>query len=474
MVNFYLPVTSQPRELDAKLLLALVARERGHGAWIGYKSTFQNRLASLAPGIFVTHNARQDTGRVRLIRDHGHRVFVLDEEALVRQTDEIFIKKHPKGAFDSVSKILCWGQDNFDLWERHGIDADGGKAIVGNPRFDLLRPEIVGFFASQCDSIKRRFGNYILLNTNFPTVNNLTREGGGVRISRWAMDQRGQELSDRFIANKRAMLNAELSLVRPLAAAIAPMSLVIRPHPNEDHKPWIDMAREIPNAHVVFEGSVVPWLLGASALLHNNCTTAVEAAAAGVPIINFVPWTSGFDNQLANSFGRVCTSLEEIIAALTDIGMERDNGLLQSELVLLRHHVASADGSLSCERIVELAEGEIGTLQGVASDRRRTEQHLAQVKMKLMWLKQLLKLYKSKRGRRLRMHLKKNYPELSILGLDHEQLKYSEGKFDLLMRQFPPLDAAILDDKIRRFSEVTGRFGSLRAELLSQHLLRIV
>jgi surface carbohydrate biosynthesis protein len=474
LVNFYLPVTSQPRELDAKLLLALVAKERGHGAWIGYKSAFQSRLASLPPGIFITHNARQDTDRVRLTRACSHLVFTLDEEALVRQTDEIFIKKHPEGAFDSVSKILCWGQDDFELWERYGIDAEFGKAIVGNPRFDLLRPQMVSFFSLQVDAIKARFGDYILLNTNFPTVNNLTREGGGVRISNWAMDQRGRELSDRFLANKQAMLGAELALVRPLAAAIHPLAIIIRPHPNEDHSPWIEAARGIPNAHVEFEGSVVPWLLGATALLHNNCTTAVEAAAAGVPIINFVPWTSEYDNRVANSFGRVCSTLEEIIAALTDIREKRDTGLLQPELEILHHHVASTDGALSCDRIVELADDQALTQHRLVPKRRGTAQNLAHARMQLLWLKRFLKLYRSKQGRQRRRYIKANYPSLRIESLDYEQLKYSEGKFDLLMRQFPPLDGAVLNDRIKRFSEVTGRFASLRAELLSQYLFRIV
>ncbi|WP_457940351.1 surface carbohydrate biosynthesis protein [Mesorhizobium sp. 10J20-29] len=474
MVSIYLPVTSQPRELDAKLLLALVARERGHKVWIGYKSAFQDRLSSLAQGVFIIHNARQDAERVRRIRHHGHRIFVLDEEALVRQTDEIFIKKHPKLAFDSVSKILCWGKDNSDLWERYGIDAEGGKAIVGNPRFDLLRPEIAGFFASEIDSIKARFGDYILLNTNFPTVNNLTREGGGVRISAWAMDKRGQDLSNRFVANKQATLNAMLALIPPLAAAISPMSLIIRPHPNEDHTPWVAMVREIPNAHVIFEGGVVPWLLAARALLHNNCTTAVEAAAAGIPTINFLPWASDYDNRLANSFGRACATTEEIIVALIEIGKNRGASLSQDELDLLQHYVVSTDGPLSCERIVELAEREYRTLEGIEAVRWGATQSLAQARLKLLWLKRFLKLYRSKRGRRRRAYLKKNYPSLRISSLDYEQLNYSEGKFDLLMRQFPPLDEAVLNDKIRRFSEVTGRFGSLKAELLSQHLFRIV
>jgi hypothetical protein len=37
-INLYLPITSQPRELDAKLLFA---NERGINAVLGYKSAFQ-------------------------------------------------------------------------------------------------------------------------------------------------------------------------------------------------------------------------------------------------------------------------------------------------------------------------------------------------------------------------------------------------------------------------------------------------
>jgi hypothetical protein len=40
-INLYLPITSQPRELDAKLLLALFANERGINPVLGYKSAFQ-------------------------------------------------------------------------------------------------------------------------------------------------------------------------------------------------------------------------------------------------------------------------------------------------------------------------------------------------------------------------------------------------------------------------------------------------
>lgn len=472
MVNFYLPVTSQPRELDAKLLLALVACERGHSALIGYKSVFQRRFGSLAPGIFLTHTARQNPERVRQMRKHGHQVFVLDEEALVRQTDEIFIKKHTKEAFDSVSRILCWGQDDFDLWERQGIHGKT-RAVVGNPRFDLLRPDMAGFFAPQVEAIKARFGDYLLLNTNFPTVNNLTLQGGGVRLAEWAMDQRGQELSESFLANKRAMLDAELALVAPLARAIAPSSLVIRPHPNEDHEKWLEVARGHSNVHVTFEGGVAPWLIGASALLHNNCTTAVEAAAVGLPVINFRPWTSQFDNPLSTDFGYTCKSADEVAAAYAGILANGGGSLSESECSMLRHHVVNVDGPLSCENIVDVAEAaEIDFQHSGVHDWFSRRLELSRIQ--ILWLRRFIKLYRSSEGRRRRRHVLATYPELELKKLDHEQLKYSKEQFDLLMRQFPPLDRDDLMARIRRFSDVTGRFKTRTVRMLSQQLFQVV
>ncbi len=472
MINFYLPVTSQPREFDAKLLLALIAAERGHRAWIGYKSVFQTQLELLEPGVFLAHNARQKLQRQQLTRDYGHRIFVLDEEALVRQTDEIFLKKHPKGAFGPVSKILCWGQDDFDMWVRHGINAEQGRAIVGNLRFDLLRPELASFHEPDVQAIKARFGDYVLLNTNFPTVNNLTSRGGGVRMAPWAMDQHGKELTDGFLANKRAMFQAMLALVAPLAEAIFPLKLLVRPHPNEDHRPWYDAVQGLENAEVVFEGGVVPWLLGATALVHNNCTTAVEAAAAAVPVVNFNPWASEFDNGLSNAFGPVCRTTAEVAAALEAIRNSGGQRLPEERWDLLRRHVQSIDGPLSGDLIVSLAEETVSG-GGAAGLERPSRNRRAVSEMQALRLWRLLKLYRTRNGWRTRRYVERTYPELRLYRLDHEQLNYTCEQFDLLMRQFPPLNLKDITEKIDRFAAACGRFAGLKPVLLSQQLMRI-
>ena len=191
-------------------------------------------------------------------------------------------------------------------------------------------------------------------------MNNLTPQGGVllyVRMARlgasWAMDSRGKKISDDFLSNKRHMFSEMRALIRPLADAIAPLSLLIRPHPNEDHSPWHDAVAEVDNAHVAFDGSVVPWVIGAKALVHNNCTTAVEAAVAGTPVLNFRPWTSEFDNDLSHAIGQDCAHAADIAEALAGLVTTGGATLSAEQKTLLARHIASISDSLCSERIVD-------------------------------------------------------------------------------------------------------------------------
>ncbi|MBW2396872.1 MAG: hypothetical protein JRG95_21705 [Deltaproteobacteria bacterium] len=472
MPNLYLPITSQPRELEAKLLLALFAKESGMSPVFGYKSAFQSQLASLPPGFFLAHNARQKSEWIDRVRKFGHRVLVMDEEALVRQSDEIFLKKHRQDAFDHVAHILCWGEDDNAMWGHSNLDFSGGVSIVGNPRMDLMRHEMAPYYAARVTDIQVQYGDYVLLNTNFSTVNNLTPKGGGVRIAKWAKDDRGKQLTADFLSNKSAMLEAVLGLVRPLADAIAPMTLLVRPHPNEDHTPWERAVGEVANAHVVFEGGVVPWIIGARALVHNSCTTAVEAAVGGTPVLNFRPWKSEYDNSLSHAFGQDCADSAALASALQALSEGQTSGLSQQQKALLSHHIASLEGPFSCERIVDL----LCAPEQAIDQRSRVgfvDRMMIDLRLRRLWMKRFIQWYSSRSGRKKRRFLRARFPQLSLHKLDFEMLGYNKQQLELFVRQFPELRTADLDEWIGRFAAVLSRFKGLRAVKLKDNLFTI-
>ncbi len=114
-------------------------------------------------------------------------------------------------------------------------------------------------------------------------------------------------------------------------------------------QPWHDVVREIPNAEVVFEGGVVPWLMAASCVVHNGCTSAIEARVLGTPAIAFRPVRSAAcDLELPNAVSIECGTADQVIdCARTALGgsdPELAKGLPVPEL--LRHHIANLDGAL--------------------------------------------------------------------------------------------------------------------------------
>ena len=52
--------------------------------------------------------------------------------------------------------------------------------------------------------------------------------------------------------------------------------IVLRPHPKENIETWKIMLQDIPNTHVIRDGSIEVWIKNAFAVMHNSCTSALE------------------------------------------------------------------------------------------------------------------------------------------------------------------------------------------------------
>lgn len=366
-----IPVESQWREFDAKLLLACIAAARGYPVLIGPNREIESRIASFPKGIYFAYRMKTGNAKFfRILAKLGHQVVAWDEEALVHLPPKMYYSRRlSPDAVQLVSHLFAWGKDNVDLWRRYRhLPSDTPIHVTGHPRADLLRPELSAFYQQEAEALQDKYGKFILINTNFKHVNafypfqNLfqpvNHADGTLMFGRSAIGMTF-EYAKGFEEHKKALLEDFLRLIPALNQAFPDNKIIVRPHPVEDQQVYQRIAARHAQIHVTNEGNVVLWLLAAKALIHNGCTTGVEAYLMEVPAISYRSTVNDFyDNgfyRLPNSLSYQCFNFEELRNTLTKI-LAGELGRLDGRKtqVLIDDYLATQKGPLASERIVDV------------------------------------------------------------------------------------------------------------------------
>jgi surface carbohydrate biosynthesis protein len=351
--HLILPVETAARELDAKLLVSLFAADRGMKVTLGNKALLNLRIGSLAPGVYLSHNF--NAGRDRIIsiaRQLGHHVVAWDEEGLVWINEEIYRRRRAdESALRNLEAIFLWGEDQAKalrpLTQKLGVKS----MIVGNPRADLLRPELRTLFQQKVTALSAEFGDFILVNSNFGWINHALATHDGSRTDlESAATKSGFPLA--YLQHRYEIYQAFTQLIPQIARRFPNRKIVVRPHPSESREGWVRQTQGLDNVIVRYDNDLVPWLLSASHILQNGCTTAVETAMLGRTAISYRPFIhTRYEIPQPNLVSHHAEDAEAVYRLLADnqITDTRPAGFS----VVLQHMVASLDGALASERIVD-------------------------------------------------------------------------------------------------------------------------
>ena len=226
-------------------------------------------------------------------------------------------------------------------------------------------------------SLKRRsksfataYGDFILINTNFNHINAfypvqslflpVNKPGEEPKFGRAARGMT-REFAEGFRDHKQAIFKDFKRLIPDLEKAFPDYNIVVRPHPTEKHEIYHEIAARCERVRVTNEGNVIPWLMAAKALIHNGCTTGVEAYVMRVPAISYRATVNDYYDygfyqvtQPAESsvfrFRGVAGNLEKILAG--ELGAADGD----ESKALIDHYLTATSGPLACERIVEVLE----------------------------------------------------------------------------------------------------------------------
>ncbi len=354
-----MPVESQVRELDAKLLLSCLLAEKGFPVVFGSRAFVHFLVEKLPRGVYMAKSMRTLSIRMfTILRQLGHEIVAWDEEGLVRWPDEEYYRwRLSPVTLKLTNHLLAWGEDDARVLRDYPGYSGTPIHITGNPRIDLLRPELRDFYRERADRLREKFGDFLLINTNFSKVNHFFTHLSELKKPAAELAAGGEETFDAGKGLlKQQLFEHFLAMLPELCRAVPDHTVVVRPHPAENHAPWLEIAARCSNLKIINEDSVTPWLMAARLLIANGCTTMIEAAVLGTPTIAYQPVrNSRYDDDLPNAVSHRAFSGGELCRQAAAIMRGETGAVDEAERRrVLDCHLAALDGPLAGERIVKV------------------------------------------------------------------------------------------------------------------------
>lgn len=367
-MNIYIPIEIKVRELEGRLLLALTAAERGHTVVVGEKKDTIGLATKglLPPGLVHLKSITPHESMKRLLsrlKKNGHAVTVQDEESgLLDETYDTFARlRFSEETIQAVDRVLAWG--NYDQRSlKQFYESQSDKIVVtGSPRVDFWREDFADYYSDHKESKEMEGKPYIMVVSNFSGPLNINRFWNVMaRLSEAGYFEReeGREMREYLNAAYQTKLIGEfVFMIRGLRRRFPDYNVLVRPHPVESTEGWEKLIGNVPGVFVQRSGTISPWIRHAKAIIHNGCTSAMEAAISGQNRIAYRPIPNKIEREIPNKVSLNAFSEEELHTLLDGMLKGQDlhskdehNAEIQA---LLRDRFGISDDRLAADRIID-------------------------------------------------------------------------------------------------------------------------
>lgn len=292
-MNIIVPVENRHREFRSKIWLASALSTAGHRVTVGEDSIIWQNMDKLNPDLYFTLTARprsKQIDRLKEMQETSIRTACLDTEGGAFDGGEAFLSKRVSpDALEHIDLYCAWGAQSSKIVQKvvYENDLSTNVEITGNPRFDLLHPDMSILYEEDAKQITKTYGDYLLINMNY-----------GLGNSEISPDQ-------TFI------LLSIMSLAHELSQSDIDKNIVIRPHPSGNNNIYQTIFESYDSVYVKKQGEVRPWISAADAVIHNSCTTGLESALMNTLTISYLP--DSFDDHLSNQVSHKANNAAEII-----------------------------------------------------------------------------------------------------------------------------------------------------------------
>lgn len=322
MNTVYLPVEVLKRELSSRALLACSLASKGNKVYV-FEHTLFDRLGWPESGIYIGKNCfRTETPHSNIFYNNMKKsnvdVWLLDEEGGIffgndkSEWERALYNRFDFKVLNSSDKILFWGKWQNQLYKSKNIKAD--MHITGSPNFDTFQKKYSETFRDYDLQVTGGKEDFVLINTRFGAGNsNLGIDFilNDIPVS----DSFSKSEIIKWIIDENIIMYSMIGMLMKLAKKNSDLSFVLRPHPGEDIKIYKQLLGEFDNISINCDGVVDSWIRLSKAVIHNGCTTSIQAFIAEKKVITYMP--SFFKENLVvcglpNTIGYLATNFEEV------------------------------------------------------------------------------------------------------------------------------------------------------------------
>lgn len=402
----------------------------------------------MSRGIYVDKSAAAEKiDRYVKYRRLGFKIVAHDEEGMVPWNLDEYQRgrQFSNRTLAPLEYFFAWGPRQAEFLAKQAPDHAKKILSLGHPRGDMTRKELRGFYDDDARRLQQRYGRFILINSNFALCNHFHGEHGLIRIKR-IQDPALRDFYLHVEEHQQKLFDYFVELIRKLRQEFPDNTVVVRPHPSENHEYWRSLFAEDKRVCVVHEGNVYPWLIAAETMIHNSCTTGVEAYLLTQPALAYRPIRdASVENELPNILSDQQYTCDDVIEKVREILSSPTKELPEDDpqkQEALAYYMSAINGRFSSERMIDAID---------------------QIRLAPLAPEMLLQ-----RGYAFFQELKKRLrrklaPRPS---LDKAQ-EYRSQKF-------PGISLEEVEESLQKFRILTGRFALVHASQIEKDLFRIV
>ena len=360
----FLPIETEARELDAKLVLAskIVNKEvtclvGQHNALNSLVDLFKHGGTYIGKNIFL--DAMKSTDEIyNSYKRNKFSILWYHEEGGIYSGDEekwkiVLHELLDPRRLSSDDHMLCWGKFQKEFFD--SFQTNTPSTVVGGYRFDLRQESTLRKLLNKTSRVKQK--DYILVNTAF--------SDGNHHIPRQVLYKENQEQFRGDSDYKFRLLDEYSEDVKKMGYFCEMLSylmrnnpdkkFILRPHPTESMEFYENAFHEFDNIIITKDFSAVEWISGCSLLIQNGCTTSVEAYFLQKPVISYYPFASSQGVDVTRGIGVLCKTPEEVDSQIINQTFDEEISLNKEELISVISNFASNDSTIDLMAEVALS-----------------------------------------------------------------------------------------------------------------------